>query len=257
MKQRLVTLLRCAQITMAIAALAGLCWGSYEAVVYLRTAPRFEVQKLSVFGLKRVEENQVLAKAGFEVGTNVFRVNLNEIRNRVEELDWVRYALVERVLPDQIIIKIVEREPIGLTRIRGEIYQFDLDAKILDPDAAADLNFPILDGLRPGDRGRNLRKVETYRTVLEELGQGSLSEIHINDAEEVTVVSSSDPVLINLGAADFRTRWVKYLQLKPQIQQRYPQAVRVDLRFKNQVIVKMRDDDTGEKIVWGARKNTL
>jgi cell division protein FtsQ len=257
MKQRLVTLLRCAQITMAIAALAGLCWGSYEVVLYLRTAPRFEVQKLSVSGLKRVEENQVLAKAGFDVGTNVFRVNLDEIRNRVEELDWVRYALVERVLPDQIIIKIVEREPIGLTRIRGEIYQFDIDAKILDPDASADLNSPILDGLRPGDRGRNLHKVETYRTVLEELGQGSLSEIHINDSEEVTVVSSSDPVLINLGAVDFRTRWVKYLQLKPQIQQQYPQAVRVDLRFKNQVIVKMRDDDGGEKIVWGAKKNTL
>jgi len=257
MKQRLVHLLRYAHITMAIAALAGLCWGSYEVVLYLRTAPRFDVQKLSVYGLKRVEENQVLAKAGFDVGTNVFRVNLDEIRNRVEELDWVRYALVERVLPDQIIIKVVEREPIGLTRIRGEIYQFDIDAKILDPDASSDLNFPILDGLRPGDRAGNLRKVETYRTVLEELGQGSLSEIHINNAEEVTVVSSSDPLLINLGAVDFRTRWVKYLQLKPQIQQQYPQAVRVDLRFKNQVIVKMRDDDGGEKIVWGAKKNTL
>ena len=32
---------------------------------------------------------------------------------------------VQRVLPDKIIIKVVEREPIGLARIRGEIYQFD------------------------------------------------------------------------------------------------------------------------------------
>ena len=59
------------------------------------------------------------------------------------------------------------------------------------------------------------------------------------------------------GAADFRSRWVKYLQLKPQIQKQYPQAVRVDLRFKNQVIVRMKDDDTGENIVWGLKKNTL
>jgi hypothetical protein len=50
---------------------------------------------------------------------------------------------------------------------------------------------------------------------------------------------------------------VKYLQLKPQIQQQYPQAVRVDLRFKNQVIIKMKDDETVEKIVWGTKKNTL
>ncbi len=257
MKQKLAKLLRFAQIGMAIAAMGGLCWGVYEAVVYLKTAPRFEVQKFSVSGLKHVEESEVLAKAGFDVGTNVFRVNLDGIRRRVEELDWVRYAIVQRVLPDQIIIKIVEREPIGLTRIKGEIYQFDVDAKILDPDPSSDSSFPILDGLRAGDHTGNLHKVNIYRTVLEELGETSLSEIHINESGEVTVVSASDPLLINLGTSDFRDRWIKYLQLKSQIQQRYPQAVRVDLRFKNQVIVKMKDDDIGEKIVWGVKKNTL
>ena len=75
-----------------------------------------------------------------------------------------------------------------------------------------------------------------------------------------------DPVLTALGdmaasdpaqVAEFRARWVKYLQLKPQIQRQYPQAVRVDLRFKNQVIIKMKDDDTSEKVVWGEKKNTL
>src|SRR5205823_6520921 len=107
-------------------------------------------------------------------------------------------------------------------------------------------SFPILDGLRPDDRKGNLAKVDAYRKTLEDLGQTSLSEIHIDDATDVTVVSASDPLLINLGTVDFRTRWIRYLQLKPQIQQQYPQAVRVDLRFKNQIILKMKDDDTSE-----------
>src|SRR5262249_9585314 len=132
MKSALAKFLRLVQFVIAIAALVGLAWTAYEVTHYLRTAPRFEVQKLSVSGVKRVQEKGVLAKGRFEVGTNVFRVDLDGIRERVEELDWVRYALIQRILPDQIIIKIVEREPIGLTRIRGEIYQFDMDAKILD-----------------------------------------------------------------------------------------------------------------------------
>ncbi|HYR43076.1 MAG TPA: cell division protein FtsQ/DivIB, partial [Terriglobia bacterium] len=119
------------------------------------------------------------------------------------------------------------------------------------------LSFPILDGLQRGDHKENPPKVATYQKVLEELGQNSLSEIHINDAGEVTVVSASDPLLVNLGTTDFRSRWIKYLQLKPQIQQHYPLAVRVDLRFKNQVIVRMKDDDAGDNIVWDAKKNTL
>lgn len=257
MKSYVVKLVRFGQITMALAFAVVLCWSAYKTTQYFTTAPRFEVQKLSVSGIKRVQENEVLAKAGFELGTNVFRVNLNEIRERVEELDWVRNAIVQRVLPDQIIIKVVEREPIGLTRIRGEIYQFDADAKILDPDPAGGSSFPILDGLKPGDRKNNRLKVEVYRNVMEELGDTSMSEIHISESGEVTVVSASDPLLINLGIGEFRSRWIKYLQLKPQIQEKYPQAVRVDLRFKNQVIVKIRDDDSNERIVWAGKKNTL
>jgi len=257
MKVKPARIMRLAQIMMSISGLAILCWGTYEVVFYLRTSPRFEVQKLSVSGARRVPENQVIAKAGFEIGTNIFRVNLDEMRDRVEKIGWVRSAAVQRILPDQIVIRIVEREPIGLTRIKGAIYQFDIDGKILDPDPASGSSFPILDGLRLGDRKTNVRKVETYRSVLQELDQTSLSEIHINDSGEVTVVSANDPVLINLGVSDFRNRWVRYLQLKPQIQQQYPQAVRVDLRFKNQVIIKVKDDDAGEKVVWGTKKNTL
>jgi cell division protein FtsQ len=257
MKVKLAGMIRAAQITIGVAAIAGICWGAYKVISYLTTAPLFEVQKLSVSGLKRVDENRVLAKAGFEVGTNVFRVSLDQIREQVEELQWVRHALVERVLPDQIIIKVIEREPVGLARIRGEVYQFDIDAKILDPDPVTGSSFPILDGLRAGDHKGNLAKVDAYRKALEDLGQSSLSEIHIDDFGEVTVVSASDPLLVNLGDVDFRSRWIKYLQLKPQIQQQYPQAVRVDLRFKNQVIVRMKDDDTSENIVWAAKKNTL
>jgi cell division protein FtsQ len=236
---------------------SGLGWIAYRGVHYLRTAPQFEVKKLSVAGVKHVSVNQVLAKAGFEVGTNVFAVDLAEIRERVEQLQWVRHALAERVLPDQIIIKVVEREPIGLARIRGEIYQFDIDATILEPDPAAGANFPILDGLSPADRPGNLKRVQIYREVLEQLSPNSLSEIHIDNASEVSVVSTSDPLIVSLGTNDFRNRWVRYLQLKPQIQQRYPQALRVDLRFKNQVIIKMKDDQAAENIPWDIEKKTL
>lgn len=254
---KMAKLIRYAQIVTALAAMGGLCWVGYSAVIYLTTAPRFEVQKLSVSGLKRVNENDVLAKAGFEIGTNAFKADLRQIREQVEELQWVRHALVERVLPDQIIIKVVEREPVGLGRIRGEIYQFDIDARILDPDPAGGSSFPVLDGLRIEDRKGNLARVETYLKILEDLGETALSEVHINDSGEVTVVSANDPVAVNLGTGDFQSRWIKYLQLKPQIQEQYPLAVRVDLRFKNQVIVRMSDDETGENIVWRAEKKTL
>ena len=245
------------KIGVLAASLGGLCWIGYSVILYVKTAPRFEVEKLAVSGLKRVDENQVLAKAGFEVGTNVFDVNLEEIRQRVEQIQWVRHALVERVLPDKIIIKVIEREPIGIARIRGEVYQFDMEAMILDPDPVSGSSFPILDGLTR-DAQLDLKRVEIYRKVLEDVGQTSLSEVQINNAGEVSVVETGDSLMVSLGTGDVRKGWIKYLQLKPQIQQQYPQALRVDLRFKNQVIVRMKDDrETGEKIRWDVEKKSL
>ena len=115
---RLLQIGRVAVVTSGILLTGG---AGYSAVLYLTTASHFEVKKFSVSGLKHMDENQLLAKAGFEAGTNVFRVDLRAIRERVEQLPWVRHAMVERVFPDQIIIKVIEREPIGLARIQGEI----------------------------------------------------------------------------------------------------------------------------------------
>jgi len=250
-------LLRAIQITFIVGVFLSVGFASYTVVNYARTAPRFEVKQLSVSGLKHVDEGDVLSHAGFEIGTNVFAADLDELRSRVEQIAWVRHALVQRVLPDQIVIKVIEREPIGLARIRGEIYQFDVDATLLAPDDLTTASFPILDGLRSDDAVGNLTKVGTYQKVIEEIGQTELSEVHISESGEVAVVSASDPLTVSLGTTDFRERWIKYLQLKTQIQQQYPAAVRVDLRFRNQVIVRMADDDAGEQVIWGAEKKTL
>ena len=103
----------------------------------------------------------------------------------------------------------------------------------------------------------NRRKVALYQRVLEELGHSELSQISINDAGEVSVVSASDPLVVSLGTTEFHNRWMRYLQLKTQIQQQYPQATKIDLRFKNQIIVRMKDDeDSGEQVIWdGAKKS--
>ena len=60
-------LIRFAQIAAAVVSVSVLCWAVYSTISYLAAAPRFEVKKLSVSGLKRVEENQIIAKAGFDL----------------------------------------------------------------------------------------------------------------------------------------------------------------------------------------------
>ena len=246
-------------LVSAVTVLSVVGLGAYVVVRYLHTSPRFDVKQVSITGLKRVEEAQVYAQAGLKEAGNVFSIDLEATRESVEALRWVRFATVQRFLPDTISIKVVEREPVGLARIRGAIYQFDAQAELFDQDRGGGVNFPILDGLTVDDPEANQKKVDLYLKIMDELhGQSELSEVHINDAGEVSVVSLSEPLLVNLGVEQFRKRWGQYLQLRTQIQQEYPEAVQVDFRFKNQVILRTKPDTPDEqKVVWDAEKRSL
>jgi cell division protein FtsQ len=257
MKAKIWKALQVISVVVALSLLGGV---AFTTVQYLQTSSRFEVKKVLVLGGKRVTETQVLTQADVPDKANVFSVDLAAIRERVELMQWVRYAIVQRVFPDTVTIKIIEREPVGLARIRGKVYQFDTDAAVLEYDPSTGVNYPILDGLQAkGDRSGNLRRVELYSRVLKELqNQNQLSEIHINEADEVSLVLSDEPLLIKLGVGDFHSRWIRYLEQKPQIQQ-YPETSEVDLRFKDQVILTPRRDahDDEKKVIWDVAKKSL
>ena len=258
MKAKIWKALQVVTIAAAVALMGGV---GYTVVHYLRTSPRFEVKKVLVLGWKRETENRVLTQADVPDRANIFSLDLDGIRERVEKMQWVRYATVERVLPDTITIKLVEREPVGLAMLHGKIFQFDTDAAVLEYDAASGVNYPILEGFVPNDPSGNLRRVDLYTRVLKDLqGQSELSEVHINDADEVSIVLTGDSMVVNLGVGDFRARWLRYLELKAQIQEQYPEAIQVDFRFQNQVIVCVQPDKCGpgdEKVVWDVEKKSL
>jgi cell division protein FtsQ len=257
MKARILLSLR---FLTAAVGIIGLGWASYATVRYVRTSPRFVTQQVLPMGLKHVTESQVTAAAGEGValGMNVFAVDLDAMRSRVEELRWVRAALVQRVLPNQITIRIVEREPVGLTRISGEIYRFDADGVILDPPGPDDdASFPVLDGMRMDDPHGNRLRAMTYLKTLSELGAAGLSEVRVAEgAGNVYVVALNDPMLVNLGKEDFRARWVRYLRVRTDIRRDYPGAALVDLRFREQVVIHMTADteSTAGKTKWRSEK---
>ena len=79
----------------------------------------------------------------------------------------------------------------------------------------------------------------------------------MNQNNDVSVVSDEDPLVVNLGVEDFKMRWSNYMKLKSRISAEYKDAVRVDLRFRNKVIVSTQDDEDGGKVIWDGKKKSL
>ncbi len=92
---------------------------------------------------------------------------------------------------------------------------------------------------------------------LTDLGAEEISQILVNPNDEVSIVRNGDPLIVRLGVTDFKDRWSRYLKLKEMINANYKDAVRVDLRFRNKVIVSSMNEDDGGKVIWDGKKKSL
>ena len=71
--------------------------------------------------------------------TGVWRADLPELSKHLERLPWVRSAIVTRVLPDGIRVRITEREPKAVVRkAAGRFIWVDDDAVYLGEMASTD-----------------------------------------------------------------------------------------------------------------------
>jgi hypothetical protein len=135
--------------------------------------------------------------------------------------------------------------------------EFDDEAAILEPDSPTLPSFPVLLELDENNMDGNLRKIAMYRQVVADLGGEEIKQVLVNSNDEVSIVRDGDPLIVNLGKTDFKDRWGRYLKLKELINTNYKNAVHVDLRFRNKVIVTMQNDDSGGKVIWDGKKKSL
>jgi len=255
MKSKLYNILRILFVLTGLGCVASAVWVGYR---YVHTDPRFTLQLLTIKDLTRVQEDDVVRRIQLKEGkdTNIFAVDLEDVRARVEEIEWIHHATVQRVLPDQIIIRVVERKPIGVARIHGDLYEFDSEAVILHPDNSPLSKFPVLYELSESDTAGNLRKIEMYNKAIADIGADGIHQIMVNSSFEVSIVRDDDPLIVKLGVADFKERWSRYLALKSTISSDFKDVVHVDLRFRNKVILSRQDEADG-KVIWDGKKKSL
>src|SRR5215471_1788962 len=109
----------------------------------------FRVDRIVVSGTERLSNGEVLAALGGLRGESVVWVDLDRWRQRLLDVPWIRDATLRRSLPATVDVTIVERQPVGIGRLKGEMYLVDDRGVVIDRYGPqyADLDLPIIDGL--------------------------------------------------------------------------------------------------------------
>lgn len=116
-----------------VASLAGVPAMAQAQLALLASDAGFEVRRVEVRGVKKMNELRVYERALGERDRAMPLVDLQALRTQLLDLSWVKDARVSRQLPDTLVVDIVEREPRAVLRKPGHLMLIDETGHELEP----------------------------------------------------------------------------------------------------------------------------
>jgi cell division septal protein FtsQ len=210
------------KVSMAL-IIAVLVFMGYRAAA---SASFFQIKNIETRGVSRASNESIVATVRRDVSqTGVWRADLAALSAHLEQLPWVRTAIVTRVLPDGIRVRITERQPrLVIRSSAGHFMWVDEDAVELSEMMPADQMPPFF--LRGWDEQASttshsenqarVRKFLELQKEWETLGLSErVSEVSLIDARDVRAQLAGDDsrIEVRLGATDLGQRLKKALSV--------------------------------------------
>lgn len=234
-----------------IGGLAGGAWWSWQrhlpqeaadaalstagASLRLSTASLgFVVRDVFVVGREVTPRNALLKAVGVKPGAPILALDLEDARERVMALPWVREASIERVLPDTLVVHIVERKPLALWQHRGKFTLIDEEGQeIVRDDIAAFGHLPVVvgDGA-PAHASDLLRMLETEP----DLAKRVTAAIWVGNRRwNLRMTGGVD---VRLPETDVEIAWRRLATYQRQYALLDKEVQSVDMRLADRLIVK-------------------
>jgi cell division protein FtsQ len=100
----------------------------------------FRVGNVMVEGRARSDAKKLMELIGVERGSPLFAFDPDEVRARIEIIQWVRRAKVERRLPDTIYIRIFEHVPIAFWQNNKKLILLGESGEVINDNRISDFN---------------------------------------------------------------------------------------------------------------------
>jgi cell division septal protein FtsQ len=230
-----------ANTAAAMATAAAIVGAGY----WVLTTERFGVVAVEVRGASRVPPQRILEASGIVHGQNLWRIDPERVRARLEEMPEIRRADVVRELPNRVAIVVEERRPFTLVHA-ARLHWLGEDGRVLGPESrAVSTEVPVISGLSeeelvtmrtsPGPRAR--QAIALIRALLRTGSTlaSEISEIDMSRAEG-PVLYTVDGVEVRLGSEEWDERLARLEGVLAQVATQDVHGV--DLRFRDQVVLR-------------------
>ncbi len=218
-------------LVLGVVALLGWC------LALLRDPATLPISKIRVQGMFVHLDEAMLRRAVAErAGQGFFGVDIDAVKQRVEQLPWVAQASVRRIWPDTLGIEVVEQKALarwaggGLVNEAGRIFR--------PPARSSPSLLPLFSG--PENMLETMK--QQYRqdsALLTNIGL-EIGELHMNSRRALTLYLNNSIELV-LGRKQIRARLQRFIAVyKKLLGAHSAEIARVDLRYSNGMSVQWK-----------------
>jgi cell division protein FtsQ len=233
--------------------------------VYAYTSDRFNLRTVTVHGCKATNPKSLESVVRRNSPSNILRINLRQLKARLEKEPWVLSVEIRRILPSDLIVDVQERIPAAIIEFGNELMLADQNGIMLDryDTKYGRLDVPVFKGVRGEDtedyrlyQAENSVRIRQGLRMLSEIEAGSpeesrkISEVDISDPDNLKLLLVDDTAEVFLGEKDYLKRFralmenmKKYEELKNQ----YTEIESIDLRMDGNIIYRPRRASAGNK----------
>ena len=213
---------------------------------WLNAQEVFTLKKIEVEGNRFVTEDEILKMVRLDATKSVFELDLKAIAQQLSKHPFIVKALVNRRLPDNLVIRVVEKEPLALLNTGTLSILDDHGNPLPNPLAFEPVDLPVISNMAvTGEHAAdNMKHVIEFLNVTKESYfplYSQLSEVSFSPRTGLYVYLMEGSVPVLFGQGNYAGKNEKLLEVLKIIQKDASSLSHVrmlDLRYKDQVIVK-------------------
>ena len=209
----------------------------------------FGVKQVRVEHQVRVSKGDILDASDIEIGDSLFDLELHMIGLKIEEHAWIARAEVERSFPDQVVIRVVEREARAIIDL-DYLYYVDRAGEVFKMlDAGDELDYPVITGIdrqylldNPDKTQDSVNLALQLMDALESrtlFNLDDISEIHFEEQEGLVMHTRIGGVPVRMGKQGFGTKLNRLESIYDDLEPRLMALKYIDLNVTDRVIVKL------------------
>lgn len=156
-RNRLVTKLFFSVVVVAGLTAGAVIGGKHALSRFLWNNPDYRIAEVDVSTDGTLPREEVMRAAGISEGANIFSIKLSTARERLEHLPQIERAELKRVLPNRLVVKILERRAVAwVASSDATDPTLAPDSMLVDPrgiffksdgDLRASLHLPVIHGV--------------------------------------------------------------------------------------------------------------